>query len=439
MERMIEIPYCPRPIWKDVIHPALDTYKRAVLVCHRRFGKSVGVINHLEKKAITNPLRAPQYAYIGPFRNQAKRIAWEYLKYYTRVIPGIKVNESELYVQLPTQHKGSPGARIYIVGADKPDSLRGMYLDGVVLDEYSQIRRNLFGEIIAPALIDRNGFAWFLGTPNGQDHFYEIYQKALKDQGRWFSCLYRVDETHVLTDEQFADLTKDMTPEEIRREFYCDFSASASNVVMPIELVTKAAQRKITPDQVAGMSRVLAVDVARFGDDSTKLQRRQGLIAPPVKSFHGMDTMAVAAAVVAEIVEYRPDATFIDVGAMGAGVIDRIRQLGYSVIEVNFESKAQNSERFENLRAEMYFKTRDWLMQGGCIDNNPDLKTELSVTEYKYSKTGRIILQPKEEIKEKLGRSPDNADALAMTFAYPVATRAARQAVAKANTEYYFE
>ena len=102
----VVIPYTPRPLWKNAIHPALDKKKRAVLVCHRRFGKTVGSINQLIKMAVLNPLRAPQYAYIAPYRNQAKRIAWEYLKHYTRVIPDVKVNESELYVQLPGTRTG---------------------------------------------------------------------------------------------------------------------------------------------------------------------------------------------------------------------------------------------------------------------------------------------------------------------------------------------
>ena len=175
----IIIPYTPRQIWRDVIHPAMDQKKRAVLVCHRRFGKTVGCINELIKKAVQNSLRAPQYAYIAPFRNQAERIAWNYLLYYTSPIPGRKINASKLFVELPSQHKNSPGARIFVMGADYPDALRGMYLDGVILDEYAQMRAELYGEIIVPALADRDGFAYFIGTPKGQNQFYERYLAAL--------------------------------------------------------------------------------------------------------------------------------------------------------------------------------------------------------------------------------------------------------------------
>ena len=143
----VEIPYKPRKLWKEVIHPALDQRNRAVLVCHRRFGKTVGAINELIKKAVQNKLRSPQYAYIAPYRNQAKRIAWNYLLYYTGNVPDRKVNSSDLYVELPSRFRNSPGARIYVMGADYPDALRGMYLDGVILDEFAQMRPELYGEV----------------------------------------------------------------------------------------------------------------------------------------------------------------------------------------------------------------------------------------------------------------------------------------------------
>lgn len=135
----IVIPYTPRPIWRDTIHPALTANRFAVLVCHRRFGKTVGTVNEMIKKAVLNEKKAPVYAYVAPYRNQAKRVAWEYLKYYTNPIPNRTVNESELYIELPTRHARSPGARLYIIGADHPDALRGIYLDGVILDEYADM------------------------------------------------------------------------------------------------------------------------------------------------------------------------------------------------------------------------------------------------------------------------------------------------------------
>ena len=434
----IVIPYYPRPIWRDVIHPALEKKNRAVLVCHRRFGKSVGCINELIKKALENKKRAPQYCYLGPFRNQAKLIAWEYLKYYSRAIPGVKVNESDLFVEFPSMHPGSPGAKIMIVGADKPDRLRGIYLDGCVLDEYAQVKQNVYGEIIVPALTDRNGFAYFIGTPKGQNQFYDRYLKALKDD-RYFVCCYRADETNVLTAEQIDGMKKEMTDIEIRQELLCDFSASASNVVIPIDVVTEAAARSIRPDQVQGLPSYLTVDVARYGDDNSYITFRQGLWMDQQIKLHGLNTMELASCVANQYWKRRPDILIIDGGAMGPGVIDRLRQMGIPVTEINFQQRAVNSDRYANIRAEMYFNALEWLQQGGCIPNDPDLKQQLTVTEYKFTSAGKIILQPKEEIKELTGCSPDAADSACLTFAVPIQKTAGRRTVAKANTEYYFE
>lgn len=420
MAETIVIPYCPRPIWRDVIHPALQNKNRAVLVCHRRFGKTVGCVNELIKKALMNNKRAPQYAYIAPYRNQAKRIAWNYLKYFTNVIPGVRVNEAELYVELPSLFPDSPGARIYIIGADHPDSLRGMYLDGVILDEYAQIKQGLYGEVIVPALTDRHGFAYFIGTPKGQNNFYERYQQALQDKD-YFVCLYRIDETNIFTAEEIEKMKAEMTDIEIRQELLCDFTASATDIVIPIDLVTAAANREVLPGTVAGMPKILGVDVARYGDDRTVIQYRQGIYTAEALAYSGLSTMEVANRVVAAMNRYDPDMTFIDAGNMGAGVVDRVRQLGYTKLsEVNFGERPMDETRYANLRAEMYFKAKAYLEQGGCIPNDPDLKGELASVEYKFTPTGKIILLPKEKLREITGKSPDKADAFVLTFARPV-------------------
>jgi hypothetical protein len=415
----IVIPYTPRPIWKDTIHPALSSNRFAVLVCHRRFGKTVGTVNEMIKKAILNERKAPVYAYVAPFRNQAKRVAWEYLKYYTNPIPGRTVNESELYIELPTRCRGSPGARLYIIGADHPDALRGIYLDGVILDEYADIKPELWGGVIRPALADREGWAVFIGTPKGQNQFYEMYRHAEKSTG-WYSCIYRADETGVLPAEELKDMQAQMTEMEVRQELLCDFTASASDVVIPIDLVTEAVGRAMDAENVQGQPVILGVDVARFGDDRTVICVRQGLLLREMRTFTGLSTMDTASAVVSCYTEFSPAAVFIDAGAMGAGVIDRLRQLGYQSTEINFGAAAMDTERYANIRAEMYFKCRDWLQGGGVLTQNADLKAELASVEYKFTSNGRILLEPKEKVKERIGKSPDLADALVLTFAMPV-------------------
>lgn len=415
MANKIVIPYEPRPIWRDVIHPALETHRFAVLVCHRRFGKTVGSINELIKKACLNKLRAPRYAYVAPYRNQAKQIAWSYLKYYTAVIPGIKVNESELYIQLPSMHENSEGARIYIIGADNPDSLRGAYWDGVILDEYAQIKPELWGEVIRPALSDRNGWAIFIGTPKGQNQFYDMYLRGIREN--WFVCLHTAEETMLLPQAELDDMRKSMTEIEYRQEMMCDFTASAFNVLISIDLVARAVNTRYKKEDIAGSPKVLAVDVARFGDDRCTITRREGLVMYPQKIFRDINNMDFADQVAMEIRAFSPDAVFIDAGR-GEGVIDRLRQLGYqNIIEVNFGGKATESNRYINKRVEMYHKAKAWLESGGNIPDDPGLRQELTVSEYSFDSAGRIKLESKDDIKEKLGRSPDLADGLVLTFA----------------------
>ena len=401
-----------------MIHPALDRVRFATLVCHRRFGKTVGVLNHCVKKAIENELPAPQYAYVAPFRTQAKLIAWEYLKYYTSTIPRIKVREVDMSVELPSRHAGRPGAKIFVAGADKPDNLRGMYFDGVILDEFGQMRRNFYGEIVRPALADRKGWAWKIGTPKGQDAFYESYEADRRDPER-FACLYTVEDSGVIHASELEEMKKDMSPMEIRQELYCDFTASASDILIPIDLVAKASAKRYSEGDVAGSPRIIAVDVARFGDDRSVIIRRQGLAAYVPRVFGGLDNMAVADAVVNEIINFRAHTVFVDAGR-GEGVIDRVRQLGFHVVEANYAAQAMDPARYINRRAESWDRMRKWLESGGSIPDDDELKEELSVPTYSFDASNRMVIEKKERIKERMGKSPDLADALSLSFFSPV-------------------
>jgi len=214
----VKIPYAPRK-QQLYIHDNLKRFN--VLVCHRRFGKTVLAINELIKQALNCDLKSPRYAYIAPTYTQAKKIAWSYIKEFCAgfLSYNAKFNESELYVQLPN------GATIQLLGADNPDSLRGIYLDGVVLDEPAQINPRLFPEIIRPALADRLGWAIFIGTPMGEDEFFDIYQQA-QNNDDWFACLYKASETNLIRPEELEASRKIMTEAQYNQEFECSFNAA---------------------------------------------------------------------------------------------------------------------------------------------------------------------------------------------------------------------
>lgn len=738
--------YCPR-YPQDVIQEQLAKHRFCVLVAHRRLGKSLLAINHVILMALKCKNWQPHYAYIAPFLKQAKLIAWEYLKFYTKEFPGVRVNESELWVEIL-------GRRIYLFGADNPDAIRGAYWDGVIFDEYAQIKPNVWSEIIYPALTDRKGWALFLGTPKGNNQFFDIYNTAMKhmQQGNenWWAGLYTVYDTNIMSAEEIEQTKSVMSESAFRQEFLCcmpgslvytsrgqipieqikvgdivlshsgrfrqvlktmcnehdgemvsigtygdaktidvtpnhpvrvldkakqiykwipaseikvgdlmvrprrkfgdavikpelaelltwyicegscsktgigislgldeemeaervrrcanvlgynitecisgnvrnliitntsfadfvvnscgkmsynkripwelisgheelvykvlmlgdgcthirkrdqrkinvyvtvsetlaydvqmlagmlgyragisrkkggtdiilgrtvnvrekfnviidtilgrqdgntktypakhgigvkvrsvnafsyvgkvynmevqhdnsyivngrtvhncDFTASDDNVLITIDMVTEAIQRIKLPSDIKGTPKLLGIDVARFGGDSSVIQRRQGSMAYPVKIFTKLDNMQFAGLVAQEMDEFKPDATFIDSGR-GEGVIDRLRQMKYDVIEVNFGGKATNENHYANKRIEMWDTMRQWLETRGSIPNDPILRVDLVTPLFKFDAHNRMLLESKDEIKKRIGRSTDRADALALTFAFPVKTK----------------
>lgn len=188
-------------------------------VAHRRAGKTVADINELIIGAARCTLQNPRFAYVAPQLNQAKDIAWTYLKEYTSFIPGVKINESELWVELPG------GARIRIYGADNPDRLRGIYLDGVVLDEFGDMDPTIWTQVIRPALSDRKGWACFIGTPKGKNTFHKLWVAAEGDPD-WTRLMLRASETGLLDPKELSDAKRMMSEDEYAQEYECSFEAA---------------------------------------------------------------------------------------------------------------------------------------------------------------------------------------------------------------------
>lgn len=187
-------------------------------VAHRRAGKTVADINELVIGATKCQLANPRFAYVAPQLNQAKDIAWTYLKEYTAFLSP-KINESELWVELPG------GARIRIYGADNPDRLRGIYLDGVVLDEFGDMDPTIWSQVIRPALSDRKGWAAFIGTPKGKNTFYKLWVEA-EDNPDWTRLMLKASETGLLDQKELADARKMMSDDEYAQEYECSFDAA---------------------------------------------------------------------------------------------------------------------------------------------------------------------------------------------------------------------
>jgi len=213
--------YVPRPLQAE-IHRSLQRFN--VLVLHRRFGKTVLSINEMVDRALRNTTKSPQYAYIAPTYGQAKRVAWEYIKDFTRKIPGAKANEADLRVDIP-RPKTEDKIRIMLLGAENPGSVRGIYLDGVVLDEYAEMDPTIWSQVVRPALADREGWAIFIGTPKGQNHFYNLYSQAQQYED-WYVRMFRASETKVIADSELEAAQREMSEEEYEQEFECSFTAA---------------------------------------------------------------------------------------------------------------------------------------------------------------------------------------------------------------------
>lgn len=209
----------------------------AVIVAHRRAGKTVACVMELITRALATPKKDARYAYIAPFFSQAKAVAWDYLKRYAAPV-ATKFSESELAVELFN------GSRIRLFGADNPDALRGMYLDGVVLDEFADMRPSLWGEVIRPLLADRKGWAVFIGTPKGRNVFFDIYDKAANDPD-WYCLTLKASETGILDEKELADARKSMSEAQFEQEFECSFEAAIVGAIFAKELKSARERGRI--------------------------------------------------------------------------------------------------------------------------------------------------------------------------------------------------
>jgi phage terminase large subunit len=220
----IDLGYTPR----EAFVPYHERKQRwSVVVAHRRAGKTVACIMDLIDAAMQCKKQNGRFAYVAPTYAQSKDVAWAYLKQFSVPIVGTDPHETELRVDLPNGH------RIRLYGADNYDRLRGLYLDGVVLDEFADMDPRAWSEVIRPALSDRQGWATFIGTPKGRNAFYRMlhgdsntgWEGAHTDPD-WFSLILKASETGILPKAELDDARRMMTEEQYRQEYECDFNAA---------------------------------------------------------------------------------------------------------------------------------------------------------------------------------------------------------------------
>ena len=226
MKRVIDLGYRPRLQFAPY---HARTQRWACIVAHRRAGKTVACVMDLIDAALRCRSPDGRFSYIGPTYAQTKDVAWSYLKRFSSPIPGVEQRESDLAVLFPN------GSRVRLYGAENYERLRGGYNDGLVLDEYGDFDPRAWPEVLRPSLADRGGWATFIGTPKGRNHFYTVHQEA-ESSADWFSLVLRADQTGILPDDELTSARRAMTQDQFDAEFLCSFDAAIRGAIYRNEL-----------------------------------------------------------------------------------------------------------------------------------------------------------------------------------------------------------
>lgn len=241
--------YTPRPLqfWLGK-----NMRRFNVIVCHRRFGKTVFRLNDKIDRLWRVQYRNPQGFYVAPTYGAAKRIAWEYAKDFYRLVPGYAPNEQDLRIDMTRTGPSGDNdrCRVQLLGAENPGNLKGIYTDDVTFDEFAEMDPQVWSTVFRPSLSDRMGGATFIGTPKGMNHFYKIhkYAKEQMEAGHpdWFTCVFKASETNVISKAELDDARAIMSEEEYDQEYECSFQAALTGAYYGKEISWLEANKRIT-------------------------------------------------------------------------------------------------------------------------------------------------------------------------------------------------
>ena len=402
-------PYQIEP-WNQVLKP---TFQRGVLVWPRRNGKDLLCWNMLIAKAMQ---RVGLYYYIGPYYNQIRQIIWEGIdgggRRFLDYIPKDLLEGTPTKLDMRINLKG--GSQIKLQGSDNIDSILGTNPVGIVFTEFSLHKPEAW-DYLRPILAENGGWALFNGTPRGLNHLYQLYQKATRDDG-WYTNLLSRDDTGVpALDAIQKDRDSGMPESLIDQEYYCKWTASTEETLIPLDIVQPCVEKGLDPTEYSFAPRIIGADVAFAAKgDKAVIAKRQGRMLHPLQKFQGLDNMSFATKIANEINQWRANIVFIDAGR-GEGVIHRLDQLGYGrvVVPVHFGGKSF-SELFLNKRAEIWCRMRDWFTgpTSPSIPNDEDLITSITTPKFWTNDKGYLQLESKKLIKVSM----DEGDAVALTF-----------------------
>ena len=375
-----------------------------ILCWHRRARKTTLGLNLLIREADKNPRKV--YGYIGPTYKQAKAIVWRDPNMLMRYLPPeiiARKNESELYVELLN------GSIIVIKGADEPDSIRGQDYQGVFVDEWALMKDMVWTEILRPIITqDISRWAMFAFTPKGRNFVYDYWMKA-DVWPEWYKSFLPVSKSLLINNDELIKAQREIPAEMYAQEFECSFLADEESTLISSRSVEDLKDIKHYWKET---KRVISCDPSQGGDECVIYAIENSEIRE-TKILHVKDTMVIAGEIAAMMHKHHTESACVDSIGIGAGIYDRLRELGKKVIGISSAEKAGDEERFYNCRAEMWWYVMEQIRDKKIsYPIDLELRRELSFVRYRVvNSNGKIQLEPKADTKEVLGRSPDRADA----------------------------
>lgn len=419
----VELPYqlelrpYQKPLWNASV---IDGSNRIITVWPRRNGKDLIFLNIAVARAMQ---RQGLYFYIAPYYTQVKSIIWRgsdsmgrrFMDYIPPQLLKRKY-ESDLMVELVN------GSIIRLLGSDNIDSIVGNNPVGVCFTEFSLHKPEAW-HYLRPVLAENGGWAMFNGTPRGLNHMFTQFQMAAASPDWWVQFLTR-DDTGIPSLEAIeADRRSGMPESLIKQEYYCSWTASSEEVLIPLDIIQPRLQTRLPNnylEQRPRAAKIIGVDVAfaTLGDKAV-VAKRQGRFLHPLEKYQGKDNVQLAAIIAKEIELWKPDRVYIDWGR-GEGVIHTLHDKGYSrvVHGVNFGGKP-STILYNNKRTEMYCRMRDWYDNHDSpplIPNDEELITGTSAPTFEMNDKNQIQLESKKSLKKRGVMGLDEADAVALTF-----------------------
>lgn len=331
----IELPYnfsfSERPYQKEIIN---DPRKNKVLVLHRKAGKTSLAVNKLIIEAIMNPGKL--FYYVFPFQTQAREVVWDSPEMINKYLPPHPAIADKNSTQMAIYFKN--GAQIRVKGADHPDSLRGPDPYGIVLDEYAQMKPEVYQDIFKPVLDFNKGWVWFVGTPKGKNDFYDKYQKAINRPEDWQAVHLKSTKSGILTLEELEIIRRESTEKTFLQEYECEFLDDGGAV---IRRVKQNATSK-PEDPVNGKQYRMGVDLAKVVDWTViSVVDRHTHQQVHFERFNQIDWQLQKARIEAVARRYNNCPLWIDSTGVGDPIAEDLKRVGLEVIPYKFTNESK--------------------------------------------------------------------------------------------------